>query len=88
MTIIYDNQGYAAMKHHPRYYPEGYSVKTEKFYGVHCLPKPDYVKLAEAFGGYGIEIRDPSEITRSIIDAFSELKNGRFALLDVILPGC
>ena len=51
-----------------------------------CLP--DYVKLAEAFGGYGIEIRDPSEITRSIIDAFSELKNGRFALLDVILPGC
>jgi acetolactate synthase-1/2/3 large subunit len=88
LTIIYDNQGYAAMKHHPRYYPKGYAMSSGRIYGVACEPKPDYAKLSEAFGGYGEEVIDPSEVKPALLRALKHLKKGTHALLDVILPGC
>lgn len=86
LTIIYDNQSYAAMKHHPRYYPEGHAVRSGRIYGVYAKPKPDYAKLSESFGGYGEEITDPSEVKPALLRALQQMKKGKHALLDVILP--
>ncbi len=88
LTVIYDNQGYAAMKHHPRYYPGGPAGKSGRIYGVPCSPKPDYAKLSESFGGHGEEVTDPSEVKPALQRALKQMKKGRHALLDVILPGC
>ena len=88
LTIIYDNQGYAAMNHHPRYYPKGHAVTSGRIYGVPCEPKPDYTKVSEAFGGYGEVVTEPSEVKPALLRALKQVKNGTHALLDVILPGC
>jgi len=84
LTVIFDNAAYAAMKQHARYYPEGWSVKKGRYYGVD-IPKPDYVKLSKAFGGYGELVEDPGEIESALVRALEKVRNGRLALLDVIL---
>jgi acetolactate synthase-1/2/3 large subunit len=85
LIVIFDNQCYAAMKHHERYYPEGFSVRNEIYYGVPCHPKPDYQKFAEAYGGYADTIEDPSRLIDGLEKAFSELEKGKLVLLDVLL---
>jgi acetolactate synthase-1/2/3 large subunit len=86
VTVLFDNKSYAAMKQHSMYYPEGYSVKEGRYYGVD-IPKLDYVKLAEAFGGYGEVVNDPAEVESALLRALEQERNGRLALLDVIIKG-
>jgi acetolactate synthase-1/2/3 large subunit len=86
LTIIFDNQAYAAMKHHTRYYSTGYSVSTDTYYGVPQKPKVEYTKLIEAFNGYSAIVEDPNKIQSSIQQALSQVNKGKIALLDVILP--
>lgn len=88
MTVIFNNQGYAAMKGHTRYYPEGWSVKHGRYYGVSTKPRPRYEKLVEAFGGYGETIEEPSNVKPAILRGLSHVKKGKLALLDVILEEC
>jgi acetolactate synthase I/II/III large subunit len=88
LTVIYDNGGYAAMKHHPRYYPKGHAMSSGRIYGVYAAPKPDYAKLSESFGGYGEEVTDPSEVKPALLRALNQLRKGRHSLLDIIMPGC
>ena len=86
LTIIFDNQSYAAMKHHPRYYAAGWSVREHIYHGVYQEPKPEYTKVAEAFGGYAEMIEDPAAVKPALIRGLNHVKEGRLALLDVILP--
>ena len=88
LTVIFNNQGYAAMKGHARYYPEGWSVKHDRYYGVGTKPGPRYEKLAEAFDGYGETVEDPSDVKPALLRGLSHVKNGKLALLDVILEEC
>jgi acetolactate synthase-1/2/3 large subunit len=85
MTVIYNNGCYAAMKGHARYYPEGYSVTSDKYYGVSCGPTPSYAKLAEAFGGYSETVEDPQEVEPALRRALNHVREGTLALLDVRL---
>jgi acetolactate synthase-1/2/3 large subunit len=73
------------MKQHARYYPRGWSVRGDDYYGVYARPKPDYAKIAQAFGGYGETVEDPSEVAPALKRAFEEVSNGRLGLLDVVL---
>lgn len=86
--MIFNNQGYAAMKRHARYYPEGWSVKHDQYYGVSTNPRPHYEKFAEAFDGYGETVEDPSEVKPALLRALSQVKKDKLALLDIILEGC
>lgn len=88
LTVIFNNQGYAAMKRHARYYPEGWSVKHDQYYGVSTNPRPHYEKFAEAFDGYGETVEDPSEVKPALLRALSQVKKDKLALLDIILEGC
>jgi thiamine pyrophosphate-dependent acetolactate synthase large subunit-like protein len=85
LTVIFDNLSYAAMRHHSRFYPKGWSVREGVYHGVHMKPKPDYPKLAEAFGGYGETVEEPSEVRTALLRAVEEIEGGRLALLDVVL---
>ncbi len=85
MTVIYNNGCYAAMKGHARYYPEGYSVTSDKYYGVSCGPTPSYAKIAEAFGGYAETVEDPGQVEPALRRALKHVRGGALALLDVRL---
>jgi acetolactate synthase-1/2/3 large subunit len=85
MTIIFNNGCYAAMKSHPRYFPEGNSVKQDYYYGVSCSPVPEYTKLAEAFDGYAEKVEDPSNLKAALERAFNKVRSGTLTLIDVRL---
>lgn len=85
LTVVFDNQSYAAMKQHARHYAEGWAVKGGKYYGVYMKPKPDYAKIAEAFGGFGETVEEPAEVKPALERAVEEMEKGRLSLLDVIL---
>ena len=85
IVVIFNNQGYAAMKQHAKYFPEGWSVKHNRYYGVYTKPKPHYEKIAEAFDGYGETVEDPSDVKPALLRALSQVKKEKLALLDVIL---
>lgn len=84
MTVIFNNQCYAAMRGHQRYYPDGYSVRHAQYYGVAC-PSPEYSRLIEAYNGYGETVIDPSEVKPALKRAIDALEEGRSSLLDVKL---
>jgi acetolactate synthase-1/2/3 large subunit len=84
LTVLFDNESYAAMNQHKVFYPDGYAVREGRFYGV-SIPRPDYVKLTETFGGYGELVEDPANIKSAILDALEHTKNGSLALLDVLI---
>ncbi|MBD3206006.1 hypothetical protein GF319_06645 [Candidatus Bathyarchaeota archaeon] len=84
MTVIFNNQCYAAMRGHQRYYPDGYSVRHSQYYGVAC-PSPEYSRLIEAYNGYGETVSEPSELKSALKRALDALEEGRSSLLDVKL---
>jgi acetolactate synthase-1/2/3 large subunit len=84
MTIIFNNQCYAAMRGHQRYYPDGYSVRHNQYYGVAC-PSPEYSSLIEAYNGYGETVSEPSEVKPALRRAIDAHEEGRSSLLDVKL---
>jgi thiamine pyrophosphate-dependent acetolactate synthase large subunit-like protein len=83
MTIIFNNSCYAAMKSHPRYYPDGTSVRMNKYYGVSCGPTPQYEKLVEAYEGYAETITYPNEVKPALQRAFNQVRSGKLTLLDI-----
>jgi acetolactate synthase-1/2/3 large subunit len=85
MTIIFNNSCYAAMKGHARYYPKGYSVTQNQYYGVGCGPTPQYAKLVEAYNGYSETVEDPSELKKALERTIKETRSGKVTLLDVHL---
>jgi len=85
MTVVFNNSCYAAMKGHARYYPKGYSVTQNQYYGVGCGPTPQYGKLVEAYDGYTETVDDPSDIKRALERTIKETRAGKVSLLDVHL---
>ncbi len=84
--IIMNNGGYMAMKSaHRIRYPQGAAVSRNQFLGTDITPTPDYVKVAEAFGAYGEELKDPRDIEAALNRGLKQTAQGKTALLDVIL---
>jgi acetolactate synthase-1/2/3 large subunit len=65
-------------------YPEGVAVETENYLGTH-INGPDYVKVIEAFGGYGEKVEDPAALPDALKRAQEAVDAGRTAVLDVIV---
>ncbi len=73
MTIVLNNHVLSG-------YARNYPVAAERFGFTNLYG--DYAKLAEALGGYGERITDPSEIGPAIRRAQSVMETGRPALLE------
>ena len=86
LTVILNNGSYAAMKRaHAKYYPQGWAVSRNTFYGVDIAPRPDYAKIAEAFDAYGERVEALHDVEPALTRALKQMAMGRAALLDVIL---
>lgn len=84
LVILMNNQGYVAMKRsHLGYYPDGWAVRTDTFFGSEIEPTPDYVAIAQAFGGYGERVEDPQALPDALRAAIERVQRGQLALLDI-----
>ena len=86
LTIMFNNQGYLSQKSGiPRYYPEGWAVKSKNFSGLHIAPCPEYSQLMKAFDGYGEKVEEPGEVRKAIERGLRAVAGGQSALLDIRL---
>ena len=86
LTIMFNNQGYLSQKSGiPRYYPEGWAVKTNNYSGLHMSPCPEYSTIITAFGGYGERVEDPEDVRNAIERGLEAVGNGQSTLIDVRL---
>jgi acetolactate synthase-1/2/3 large subunit len=84
LTVIFDNQKYAAMEGtHRKMYPEGTAVTSDTFFGTH-INAPDYVKVAESVGGYGERVDEPGALADALRNGLTAVDEGRPAIVDVI----
>jgi acetolactate synthase-1/2/3 large subunit len=86
LTIVFNNGGYNASKmpiH--QLFPDGASMRLDKYPGVRWPTPPDYAKLAESCHAYGERVEDPAELGAAIERGLARVRAGQAALLDVIL---
>ncbi|MFC1920099.1 thiamine pyrophosphate-requiring protein [Chloroflexota bacterium] len=89
LSIIFNNREY----HAPRgmlgirgsYGKDSYSEKTGVWEGFDILPSPDYALIAQACGAWGKTVDDPSEILPALKEGLEQVRQGKPALIDVIL---
>lgn len=85
LVLLFDNAGYLSQKTDVvTYYPEGAAVKTGKFAGTAITPRPDYAKLAEAYGGYGEKVLRAADLPAALQRGLSEARQ-RLALIHMVL---
>lgn len=86
LIIVLNNGGYLSMsKGYHTDFPEGWAATNKKYLGVEITPRPEYSKLAEAFGAYGEKVENASDIEPAITRGLEKLKHGNTVLLDVIM---
>jgi acetolactate synthase-1/2/3 large subunit len=88
LIVVCDNRGYTSQTWNiHKYFPDGAAVRSGHFFGDVLAPTPDYVKLAEAYGGAGERVASTAALEPAIKRALAALAEGRSALLDVFLAG-
>jgi len=86
LTIMFNNQGYLSQKSGiPRYYPDGWAVKSKNFSGLHIAPCPEYAQIIKAFDGYGEKVEEPGEVRKAVERGLRAVASGQSALLDIRL---
>lgn len=86
LSVIFNNQSYGAIRAIiERLSETGLSDETAFDVGVDIYPPPDYAMIAQACGGYGRKVEDPTEVLPVLKEAMAEVHKGRPALVDVIL---
>jgi len=86
LTVMFNNQGYLSQKSGiPRYYPDGWAVKSKNFSGLHIVPCPEYAQIIKAFDGYGEKVEEPGEVRKALERGLRAVAGGQSALLDIRL---
>lgn len=86
MIVLFNNFGYLSQKSGvPRYFPEGWAVKTKNFVGTSITPSPDYATLPRAFDGYGEKVEEPAEVRKALERGLKAVAAGQVVLIDVRL---
>ena len=85
LTVIFNNQGYAATKEAIRSVAPGGYARSTGAYPACDVPTPPqrYASLADAMGLWAKTVHDPAELESAIRDALAEDRNGRSALVDI-----
>ncbi len=77
LAIIYDNQGYGAIK---GLFREKYDVDNM---GADFVTPPDYSLIARANNAYGRTVTDPAEVAQALRECLKIVRGGQAAVLDV-----
>jgi len=85
MVVLFDNAGYLSQKTDVlNYYPQGSAVQTGRFAGTAITPRPEYAKLAEAYGGYGEKVSSPRDVAAALKRGLEQAQK-RLALIHMVL---
>ena len=86
LIVLFDNAGYLSQKTDVvTYYRKGEAVRTGRFAGTSITPRPEYAKLAEAYGGYGEKVERAQEVRAALQRGLEAQRNGRLALIHMVL---
>jgi acetolactate synthase-1/2/3 large subunit len=86
LVVLFDNAGYASQKGDViAYYPIGAAVRSGRFAGTSIAPRPEYAKLAEAYGGYGEKVERPQDVRAALEHGLEQNAKGRLALIHMVL---
>ena len=83
--MVFNNNQYLAMKNnHLDSYPDGVAKQHDLFYGA-PIGGPDYAVLGQPFGGWGRKVERAADLVPAIREAHAANKDGRTAILNVVL---
>ena len=86
LVVLFDNAGYLSQKTDViTYYPKGEAVRTGRFAGTGITPRPEYAKLAEAYGGHGEKVERPQDVRAALHRGLEQQRKGRLALIHMVL---
>ena len=86
LVVLFNNHGYLSMKSGlPKYYPEGWAMKTKTFVGTSITPSPDYAAIARAFDGFGETVEEPAQVRPAFQRGLKAIAGGQGALIDIRL---
>jgi len=86
LVVVCDNRSYTSQTWNVhKYFAKGAAIRSGQFFGDVIAPTPDYVKLAEAYGGTGERVEKTADLDSAIERALASLAMGRSALLDVFV---
>lgn len=60
-------------------------MQAHRFAGTAITPRPEYAKLAEAYGGYGEQVAEPREVRPALQRGLQQLEKKRLALIHMVL---
>jgi acetolactate synthase-1/2/3 large subunit len=88
LTVIANNRGYRTGTVRLREdYPDGSAVRMNDYSGGMFDPPPDFAAEAEAAGGFGARVDDPTDLVATLGKARTAVEqDGRPAVVDVWLP--
>lgn len=85
LIVVFNNKGYRSMGNNQRNdYPEGAGARHNLLYG-HTISVADYEQLAKPFGGVGIRVEDPARLKSALREGWAAVKNGKTAIINVVL---
>jgi len=86
LVVICNNGVYNATKGPlSQAYPDGYSVRGNRFVGVHLQPGLRLDLVAQAVEAAGERVEDPADVLPALRRGLEHVRNGRSAIVDVIL---
>jgi acetolactate synthase-1/2/3 large subunit len=85
LVVLFDNGGYLSQRTDvATYYPQGAAVRTGRFAGTGITPRPEYAKLAEAYGGHGEKVTAAADV-RPALERGLEQARRRLSLVHMVL---
>lgn len=86
LTVILNNQGYAAVKSNLLgTYPEGASKVNNMYIGIEFDEPPNYAAIAQACGVTGITAEDPESLEEVLSQGLEKVSKGQSVVVDVRL---
>ena len=85
LALLFDNGGYLSQKTDViNEFPDGAAVRSGRFAGTAITPRPEYAKLAEAYGGYGEKVESARDVRSALERGLREARD-RLALIHMVL---
>jgi acetolactate synthase-1/2/3 large subunit len=69
----------------PELYPGGAVQRLGHGVVTAIQPAPDYARVAEACGAFGVSVRAPGDLQPALRRALDEVAHGRCAVVDAVL---
>jgi len=87
MTVIYNNQGWNAPKKITSLqYPDGHAVNANEFW-TSLAPSAQLDMVAAAAGGaFAKTVSDPKKLKKALAEGREAVKNGKCAVINVMIP--